>query len=66
MTAKAKTFDCVAMKNRIQAELAEERSRLGDEEFRRRREQWLKTTTDPLARWWRSLTGTSPEGSKSA
>ncbi len=45
------------MKNRIQGELAEERSRVGEEELARRHREWVKTSNDPLARWWRTVKG---------
>lgn len=51
----AKSFDCVEMKNQIQAKLLEERRLLGDREFERRQRQWLESSGEPLARWWRSL-----------
>lgn len=47
------SFDCVEMKNRLQAELREQEQRLGPEEIRRRRQHWLATGEDGLARWWR-------------
>ncbi len=50
-----KSFDCVEMKNRLQAELREREALLGPEEARRRRRQWLATGDDDLAKWWRSL-----------
>ena len=57
-----KTFDCVEMKNRLQAELLEQEQRLGPEEIRRRRQHWLATGEDGLARWWRSISAqTHPE-----
>lgn len=57
-----KTFDCVEMKNRLQAELREQEQRLGPEEIRRRRQHWLATGEDGLARWWRSMSvQTQPE-----
>ena len=49
-----KAFDCVEMKNRLQAALQEQELRLGPEEIRKRRQQWLATGEDGLARWWRS------------
>lgn len=52
---KNKTFDCVEMKNRIQQELREEEARVGAEEMRRRREEWLRTGQDELSRLWRKL-----------
>ena len=50
-----KTFDCVEMKNRLQTELREQEGRLGAEEMRKQRQQWLERGDDPLAIWWRSL-----------
>ena len=55
MHPKPKTFDCVATKNRIQADLAEERARLGEEESARRHREWIETSKDPLTVWWRRL-----------
>lgn len=55
MAVKAKTFDCVEMKNRIQAELIAEEARLGADEMERRRREWLETSSDPLAVWWRLM-----------
>jgi len=54
MTIK-KEYDCVEMKNRIQADLFEEKTRLGAEEMERRHEEWLEKSEDPLAAWWRSV-----------
>ena len=51
---KTKPFDCVEMKGRIQQEMAEEEARCGSDEMKRRRDEWLETGSDPLARWWRS------------
>ena len=58
---KTKPFDCVEMKGRIQQEMAEEEARRGSDEMKRRRDEWLKTGSDPLARWWRSLAKPAPE-----
>ena len=52
---KNKTFDCVEMKNRIQRELLEQEARIGAEQMRRRREEWLRTGQDELSRLWRRL-----------
>ena len=62
MAAGTKTFDCVEMKNRIQAELLAEEKRVGGEEMARRRKAWLKNSDDPLAVWWRAAA--SPKKSK--
>jgi len=56
MASKIKTFDCVEMKNHIQAELLSEKARIGEEEFSRREKAWIETTDDPLAVWWRAVT----------
>lgn len=50
-----KSFDCVEMKNRLQAEMREREALPGPEEARRKRQQWLATSDDALAKWWRSL-----------
>lgn len=50
-----KKFDCVALKNAIQAELREERQGRLDEEIERERREWLQRSDHPLALWWRSL-----------
>jgi hypothetical protein len=55
MSAKTKTYDCVEAKNRIQAELLAEKKRLGEAEMTRLRREWLETSTDPLAVWWRAV-----------
>lgn len=52
---KSKSFDCVEMKNAIQADLRKEHERLSDEEIERRRRAWLATSDDFLAKWWRSM-----------
>jgi hypothetical protein len=54
MAAKTKTYDCVAVKNRIQAELLAEKERLGEVEMLQRRKKWLESSENPLAVWWRS------------
>jgi hypothetical protein len=53
--AAVKTFDCVEKKNAIQAEQRREWKGLPDEEVRRRIQQRLETSKDPLARKWRRL-----------
>ena len=58
---KAKSFDCVEMKRRIQQEMAEEEARLGSAEAQRRGAAWKETSAAPLARWWRTLTRTEDE-----
>ncbi len=53
--AGKKKFDCVEMKNTIQAKLAQEYAGLTDAEVRARIEEKLATSDDPVARKWRSL-----------
>jgi hypothetical protein len=55
MSRNDKSFDCVALKERLQAQLREEEERLGPEEVRRRHRIWVNTSDDPLARWLRAL-----------
>ena len=52
----AKRFDCVKMKNDIQARLAEEYRGLTDEQIRERIRRKLARSKSPVARLWRSLT----------
>ncbi len=52
---KAKSFDCVAMKNAIQAKRLVEWEGLPDEEIRQRIRQRLATSDDPVAVWWRRI-----------
>ena len=54
MTAR-KRFDCVEMKNAIQARLQEEREGLTDEEVRQQIAEFLATSDNPLARKWRRI-----------
>jgi len=54
MKAK-KTFDCVAMKDAIQAKLRKERQGMTDEEIREHIRRKLETSDDPVARLWRKL-----------
>ena len=51
---KLKSFDCVEMKNSVQAQLRKEHEGMSDEEIERRRRAWLETSDDRLAKWWRS------------
>ena len=52
-----KTFDCVKMKNAIQAKQRREWKGLPDEEVRRRVKERLDASDDPLARKWRRVRG---------
>ncbi len=53
MEAKSKPFDCLEMKNRIHAQLAEQDAGLTDDQRRERIERDLMTSDDEIARWWR-------------
>jgi len=53
--AKKKSFDCVEMKNAIQARLLKEYAGLTDEEVRARIKRKLTTSKDPVAQKWRSI-----------
>ena len=55
MKKRAKRFDCVAMKNRIQAEQAQEYRGLTDEQVRRRIRRALAKSKSPVGRLWRAL-----------
>lgn len=52
----AKTFDCVEMKDAIQAKLREERAGMTEEQIRNTVRHELETSDDPLARLWQTLT----------
>ncbi|MGA2616393.1 MAG: hypothetical protein ABSF26_02210 [Thermoguttaceae bacterium] len=51
---KPRSFDCVEMKNAIQAQFRKEHEGLSGEEIERRRRAWLETSDDRLGKWWRS------------
>jgi hypothetical protein len=51
----AKHFDCVAMKNRIQAQEAERHGQRSEEEIRRQTQQELNRSSSPVGKLWRSL-----------
>jgi hypothetical protein len=55
----AKQFDCVAMKNAIQAKHRRQRRGLSDEQVRQAIAQRLASSDDPLARRWRELAESS-------
>ncbi|MGA2796881.1 MAG: hypothetical protein ABSE63_04830 [Thermoguttaceae bacterium] len=61
---KNKSFDCVQMKNELQARMAKKYEGLSDEEIARRRREWLDNSDDPLAKWWRSLPAPKSSASK--
>lgn len=50
---KKKDFDCVEMKNQIQAQIARENEGLTDEEIREKRRLFLETSDNEVARAWR-------------
>ena len=51
-----KEFDCVRLKDEIQAKLTREWRGLTDEEVRVRIRQKLATSKSPIAKLWRKLT----------
>lgn len=57
-----KSFDCVEMKNSVQAEIMAEVDELGPEEAERRHALWLQRADDPLAVWWRAVNGADLDG----
>jgi hypothetical protein len=57
MKTTTKRFDCVKMKNDIQAAMLREYRGLSDAEIQARIEQDLATSDAPAARLWRELTG---------
>jgi hypothetical protein len=52
---REKTFDCVQMKNAIQARHLQERRGLTDAEVRRRIAERLASSDDPVAQKWCAL-----------
>ncbi len=48
-------FDCVKMKDELQARLRHEWEGLSDEAIRERIRQRLETSDTPIARWWRRV-----------
>ena len=59
---KKKAFDCVEMKNRIQAERAKEYAGLSEEEIAARRIAALAASDHPAAQFWRRLQKEKAEG----
>ena len=57
---KAKAFDCVKMKDRIQARLAREWRGLTDEQIRRRIRDEMAKSNDPISRLWRAASRNAP------
>ena len=62
---KTKRFDCVQMKNEIQAKLLRNNRGMTDDEVQRALEAELATSNTPAARFWRRITST-PAASKVA
>ncbi len=51
-----KDFDCLKLKDEIQAKLRKEWQGLTDEQIRERIRHDLDTSEEPLAVWWRDVT----------
>jgi len=49
------SIDALSLKNEIQARMREEQAGLSEEEIERRRRQWLETSDDDLAQWYRRV-----------
>lgn len=56
----AKTFDCVQMKDEIQARLRAEWQGLTEQEIRARVREHLETSDSTVAKWWRAIHGARP------
>lgn len=63
---KAKEFDCVRMKDEIQARLARQWRGLTDEEIRERIRRKLATSKSPTAQLWRELQARDEKTAKDA
>jgi len=63
---KAKEFDCVRMKDEIQARLAREWRGLTDEEIRERIRRKLATSKSRTAQLWRELQARDEKEAKAA
>jgi hypothetical protein len=61
---KAKEFDCVRMKDEIQARLARQWRGLTDEEIRERIQRKLATSKSPIAQLWRKLLARDEKAAK--
>jgi hypothetical protein len=57
----AKTFDCVQMKDEIQAGLRAEWQGLTEEEIRDKVQKHLATSDSDVAKWWRSIETQDPQ-----
>ena len=63
---KAKEFDCVRMKDEIQARLTRQWRGLTDEEIRERIRRKLATSRSPIAKLWRKLVAREKKAAKAA
>ena len=63
---KTKKFDCVRLKDKIQARLTRQWRGLTDEEIRERIRQELATSDSPIAQLWRKLPARKEEAPKAA
>lgn len=61
MGKKDKKFDCLKMKDEIQAKMMDEFAGLTEEERRQRIREELETSNDPLAKKWRSMSNPQRE-----
>jgi len=57
---KVKRFDCVQMKNRLQAAFLRDHRGLTPAELHERLQQELATSDSPAARFWRRIGGAGP------
>jgi hypothetical protein len=63
---KAKEFDCVRVKDEIQARLTRQWRGLTDEEIRERIRRKLATSRSPIAKLWRKLVAREKRAAKAA
>lgn len=64
MAVKTRAFDCIKMKDAIQAKMLKEEAAIGKNVAEKRRKIWLEKSNDELARWWRSVKGEGKAGAK--
>lgn len=57
---KAKEFDCVEMKDRIQERMLRRQAGMTDQECREDIRRILATSDSPVAKMWRSMTTATP------
>ena len=63
MEAKKK-FDCLELKDRLQAEVTREIEEIGERAYFSRLHQWLDASDDPLAVWWRRVADAQKSGAE--